>query len=104
MADFRGSDAPYLLTDVAPITSARVNELTDESDVVIGHDYEFGFVVAGDYSLGYTCVAQNDDPEAANTPDDATDAFFIHIDEQAVEVVEGATTERHFPEGFVPAT
>ncbi|WP_076415656.1 DUF4382 domain-containing protein [Shewanella sp. UCD-KL12] len=102
MADFRGEDVPYLLTEVAPITSARVNELTNDSEEVIGHEYEFGFVVAGDYSLGYTCVAQNDDPEAANTPDDETDAFFIHLDEQDVTITEGGTTERHFPETFVP--
>ncbi|AQS38312.1 protein of unknown function (DUF4382) [Shewanella psychrophila] len=104
MADFRGDEVPYLLTEVAPISSARVNEITDESEAVIGHEYEFGFVVAGDYSLGYTCVAQNDDPETANTPEDVTDAFFIHLDEQGLEVTEGATTERHFPETFVPTS
>ena len=104
MADFRGDDVPYLLTEVAPISSARVNEITDESEAVIGHEYEFGFVVAGDYSLGYTCVAQNDDPEMANTPEDVTDAFFIHVDEQGLEVTEGTTTERHFPEVFVPTS
>ncbi|WP_394203959.1 DUF4382 domain-containing protein [Shewanella waksmanii] len=101
MADFR-ADAD-LLTQVAPITSARVNEIVDENEAVIGHGYEFGFVVADSYALGYTCVAQNDDPEAPNSPDDEVNPFFIHIDEQAVIVNEGETTERHFPQAYVPS-
>ncbi len=103
MADFRGEEVPYILTEIAPIASARVNPITDDTEAVIGHEYEFGFVVAGTYSLGYTCVAQNDDPEAANTPDDETDPFFIHIDEQAITVIVEETTERHFPEAFDPS-
>ncbi|NRB22995.1 DUF4382 domain-containing protein [Shewanella sp.] len=102
MADFRGDEVPYLLTEVAPIASARVNEITDGAEAVIGHEYEFGFVVAGDHSLGYTCVAQNDDPDAANKPDDLTDAFFIHVDEQSVDVILEETVERHFPIDFDP--
>ncbi|MCE9687586.1 DUF4382 domain-containing protein [Shewanella sp. AS16] len=99
MADFRPE--ADLGTQVAPIASARVNELLDDNQQVIGHDYEFGFVVAGTYSLGYSCVAQNDDPDLVNAPTDTDNAFFLHADEQAVVVSDGTATERNFPEGFV---
>ena len=93
MDDFR--DAASELIMVAPIAAARVNPVVDENDQVISHDYEFGFVVANNYSLGYTCVAQHDDPELPNTPADDP-AFFIHADEQEVIVINGETTQRDF--------
>ncbi|MCL2917764.1 DUF4382 domain-containing protein [Shewanella litorisediminis] len=89
---------------VAPLAVARVNEITNAEEVVTGHDYEFGFVVTGDYALGYTCVAQNDDPEADNSPTDVEMPFFIHADEQDVTVTKGETTTRHFPGDFTPAS
>ncbi|WP_299790006.1 DUF4382 domain-containing protein [uncultured Shewanella sp.] len=101
MADFRAENEPYLLTEVAPMASTRVNPILNEEEVEIGHGYEFGFLDAGTYSLGYTCVSQNDDPDNADNLE-STPAFFIHIDEQTVEVTLGETTERHFPEAFVP--
>jgi hypothetical protein len=101
MVDFR-PDADITAPQVAPIASARVNPILDENDQEVGYEYEFGFVSAGTYSLGYTCVAQHDDPETANKPDDLEAPFFIHIDEQSVEVTNGVTTERHFPMAFVP--
>lgn len=101
MADFRAEDEPYLLTEVAPLASARVNPILNEEEVEIGQGYEFGFVSADTYSLGYTCVAQNDDPDNADNLE-STPPFFMHIDEQTVEVTLEETTERHFPESFVP--
>lgn len=89
---------------VAPLAVARVNEMTNAEEVVTGHDYEFGFVVTGDYALGYTCVAQNDNPEADNSPTDVEMPFFIHADEQDVTVTKGETTTRHFPGDFTPAS
>ncbi|ASJ98108.1 DUF4382 domain-containing protein [Shewanella marisflavi] len=103
MVDFR-PDADVVELQVAPIASARVNPITDDAENVTGYEYEFGFVAASTYSLGYTCVAQNDDPESVNTPEDVEAPFFLHIDEQDVVVTEGTTTERHFPMDFVPAT
>ncbi|QYK01086.1 DUF4382 domain-containing protein [Shewanella psychrotolerans] len=103
MVDFR-PDADVVEPQVAPIASARVNPITDDAENVTGYEYEFGFVAANTYSLGYTCVAQNDDPESVNTPEDVEAPFFLHIDEQDVVVTEGTTTERHFPMDFVPAT
>ncbi|MGS0826039.1 DUF4382 domain-containing protein [Shewanella sp. 0m-8] len=104
MADFR--TGPNILTQVAPITSARVNPILNGSDNVTGYEYEFGFVVADTYSLGYTCLAQNDDPEESNVrePDDGSLPFFIDSAEQAVTVTAGETTERNFPESFAPVT
>ena len=64
---------------------------------VVGHDYEFGFVVAGDYSLGYTCLAQNDDPDVSNNPDDVEAPFFIHAAETGVTVTANGVAERNFP-------
>ncbi|MBT1444035.1 DUF4382 domain-containing protein [Shewanella sp. JM162201] len=79
---------------VSPLAVARVNDILDGSGNVTGHGYEFGFVVAGSYALGYTCVAQNDDPEAANSPTDEVAPFFIHADSQDVVVTKGQTTVR----------
>ena len=95
MIDFR-LEAVIVDPQVAPIASARVNPVTDETETVTGYEYEFGFVAAANYSLGYTCLAQNDDPEVANGPDDVEAPFFIHVDEQDVTVTQGATTERDF--------
>lgn len=94
MGDFR-SDAP-VAPQVAPIASARVNDIIDANEQVIGQGYEFGFVVAGNYSLGYTCVAQNDDPELSNTPDDLEQPFFIQADKQAVTVTQGTVANGDF--------
>jgi len=93
MDDFR--DAASELTMVAPIAAARVTPVVGDNDQVISNDYEFGFVVANNYSLGYTCVAQHDDPELPDTPEDDP-AFFLHAAEQDVVVINGETTERDF--------
>ncbi|PKH04955.1 DUF4382 domain-containing protein [Moritella sp. Urea-trap-13] len=93
MDDFR--DAAGELTKVAPIAAARVNPVVDDNGQVISNDYEFGFVVANNYSLGYTCTTQHDDPELPNTPEDYP-AFFLHVAEQNVIVINGETTERDF--------
>lgn len=97
MADFR--DADYSEDEVAPIASARVNPALDASGDVESYGYEFGFVSAETYSLGYTCLAQNDDPEDTNIaePDDGSLPFFLSADEQSVVVVENETTVRDFP-------
>ncbi|QDF66640.1 hypothetical protein FJQ87_07890 [Shewanella sp. SNU WT4] len=93
MSDFRGAATPA--PQVAPIAAARVNDILNANKQVIGQGYELGFVVAGNYSLGYTCVAQNDDPEAINRQDDAA-PFFIFADTQAVVVTKGVATEANF--------
>ncbi len=54
MADFRAESEPYLLTEVAPVAAARVNPILDADENEIGQGYEFGFLEAGTYSLGYT--------------------------------------------------
>ena len=99
MDDFRTADS--IAPQVAPIASARVNPVYDDSDpeVVIGYEYEFGFVVASDdgYSLGYTCVAQNDDPDLE---EGITEGFIIYRAQQEVEVTVGETAVGDFP---VPA-
>ncbi|HEY7867021.1 MAG TPA: DUF4382 domain-containing protein [Psychromonas sp.] len=74
---------------VAPIASARANAIN--ADSTQGYSYEFGFVVAGSYSLGYTCTAQSHDPELAD------DAFSIHSAVTPVEVTaENPTTAATF--------
>jgi hypothetical protein len=100
MSDFR-SDA-VVAPQIAPIASARVNDILDQSNQVIGQGYEFGFVVAGSYSLGYTCVAQNDDPDVNNAPDDLEVPFFIHADTQAVIVTNGTVANGDFSETLIP--
>lgn len=95
MGDFRAADVPTLITQVAPITAARVNEIKDSENNLTGYGYEFGFVAAGTYSLGYTCTPQNDDPDAANGPADA-EPFIIYSDEQGVIVTNEETVVRDF--------
>ncbi len=59
-------------------------------------EYEFGFVTAGNYSLGYTCLANNnDDADAANGAEDDF-PFVIYADEQDVVVINEESTERDF--------
>lgn len=94
MQDFR--IAQDTATAIGPIAAARVNGITDANGQVIGHEYEFGFVAAGDYSLGYTCLAQNDDPDESNKADDANAPFFIHDAVLGVNVSAKGVAEHHF--------
>ncbi|MFT6986190.1 MAG: hypothetical protein ACJAT7_002011 [Psychromonas sp.] len=93
MADFR--DTAYIDLEVAPIASARVNPIYDATDpeLIVGHQYEFGFVVAGDYSLGYSCTAQNDSADLAEGVDQG---FVMYNAQQGVTVTAEATTQRDF--------
>ncbi|GAA5193720.1 DUF4382 domain-containing protein [Ferrimonas gelatinilytica] len=84
MADFRTTDG-YLDTESAPFTAARVDE---------EGNYEMGFVVAGNYSLGYTCVAQNDDPDMNDMAEEG--GFFFFADAADVTVNLEEVTEVNF--------
>lgn len=58
---FEGADAEVDDVDAIepePITTGLV-EVNNDGDYV----YEIGFVLAGEYTLGFTCEAANDDPE-----------------------------------------
>jgi len=58
---FAGADAEVDDVDAnepEPVTTGLV-EVNNDGDYV----YEIGFVLAGDYTLGFTCEAANDDPE-----------------------------------------
>lgn len=65
MGDFRADIIPqeyYMDKQLnAPLASTKVNQRIDGSDVF--YEYEFGFVLAGDYSIAYTCTSDN--PETA---------------------------------------
>lgn len=69
-------------TEPEPITSSLV-EVNNNGD----YEYEIGFVVAGEYTLGFTCQAANDDPET----DDA-----IEFTAQNVTVVANETVVLDF--------
>ncbi len=94
MSDF--DDDADTTSEIAPIAAARVNEVTDANGQVIEHNYEFGFVVAGNYSLGYTCLAQNDDPDVSNHSDDLAAPFFVHLAQSGVAVAAQRVTEANF--------
>lgn len=100
MSDFRSEAVVAPIT--APIAAARVNDIVDQNNQVIGQGYEFGFVVAGSYSVGYTCVAQYDDPDINNTPDDINQPFFIYADKQAVIVTNGTVANGDFTDTLNP--
>ncbi|MCG9698249.1 DUF4382 domain-containing protein [Shewanella sp. Isolate11] len=97
MVDFR-LDADILAPQVAPVAAARVNEILDDANNVTGYEYEFGFVAAGNYQLGYTCSAQNDDPEVSNPADDlnAPVKIFAAYSDTNITVTEGETAEANF--------
>lgn len=61
MGDFRG-DLQQDLNMIAPTASALVTSSEIPEDG-IAYNYEFGFVKAGNYSIGYTCA---DDPDTAD--------------------------------------
>ncbi|WP_372882204.1 DUF4382 domain-containing protein [Psychromonas sp.] len=79
---------------VAPIASARANAINDDSTQ--GYEFEFGFVVAGTYNLGYTCTASNDDPAETNVETTDDETFFIYAAAEAVEVTSEQTTTQNF--------
>jgi len=95
MVDFRAS-ADVAATQVAPIAAARAEPVTDGGSTVTGYSYELGFVVAGEYSLGFTCLAQNDD---ADTVDQAADSepFFLTDAAGPITVSADATTTQNLP-------
>ncbi|QDO86012.1 DUF4382 domain-containing protein [Shewanella psychropiezotolerans] len=86
MEDFRPA-----ATLTAPLAATRANPVL-EADEITGYSYEFGFIEAGSYQLGFTCVADNDDPETEQAG--ATDpVFFIHQATTGnVDVTIGATS------------
>ncbi|WP_256261056.1 hypothetical protein [Shewanella sp. NIFS-20-20] len=90
MSDFCPSvNAPNVL----PLASAKVNvELNSGL-----HEYEFGFVNPARYSLGYTCVAQHDDPDSAHNADDNIATFKIFADAQNVLVTADQDSVQNFP-------
>lgn len=95
MVDFRDV-ASVAVTEAAPIAAARVEAVTEDS-VITGYSYEFGFVTAGDYSLGLTCTAQNDDAEAVNLATGGADTFFLSAYTNGVSVAADSTTSRDLP-------
>ncbi len=92
MGDFRITET--IAPQVAPTASARVNPVKNDLDEVIANKYEFGFVAAGTYSLGYTCTFQYDDPDSEQA---VSDGFIMHAAELDVPVTAGLTTVRDFP-------
>jgi hypothetical protein len=95
MVDFRPDEDLDMDTQRSPIAAARVQSLTDESGDPAGYGYEIGYVVAGEYSLGSSCLGQNDLPEEVNLPTDEK-PFFLTAEERQVMVEQGMTTERNF--------
>ncbi|RTR40379.1 DUF4382 domain-containing protein [Shewanella canadensis] len=88
MEDFRPE-----ATLTAPLAAARAKPEFEEDGVTItGYNYEFGFIAADSYQLGFTCVADNDDPETEQGA--STDpVFFIHqATSENVVVILGATS------------
>ena len=69
----------------APIATANV--VMDDDGT--GYEFEIGFVAAGDYTLGYTCVAHIDDAQTL-------DADFTLYDSTAISVVAGEDTDVTF--------
>ncbi|MCH1929569.1 DUF4382 domain-containing protein [Shewanella sp. A25] len=83
MRDFRPE--ANSVDNIMPITAGRVVEVVDSNGVVTGHEYvvDIHLPYGYDYdyrALGYTCLAQNDDPNAANNPTDSQAPFYIFTD------------------------
>jgi len=80
---------------VAPLAAATVQEVKDADDNITGYDYEFGFVTAATYSLGYSCLAQLDDQEV-NDMATGTPAFFLFAEQTGVVVSNAVSSVRDF--------
>lgn len=68
-----------------PVTTTLVD--TDETGVTT-YEYDLSFLNAGDYTLSFTCEADQDDPEAADS--------LMWEGTQTVTVTADQTTEAHF--------
>ncbi|HEY5716699.1 MAG TPA: DUF4382 domain-containing protein [Psychromonas sp.] len=89
MSDIR--DAQVILPQVAPISRVEATLVNSENEEE-GYKFEFPAVYGGTYSLGYTCMANNDDPDATNVPDE----FIIYTAQQNISVTVGETTAVDF--------
>ncbi|MCZ6415566.1 DUF4382 domain-containing protein [Vibrio parahaemolyticus] len=72
----------------APVAVANVNESQDEEGNTT-YSYEFGYIGPGTYSIGYTCTAYIDTPDAHETSEDG---FLIYQHYTPVDVVETELT------------
>ncbi len=78
---------PFFESDLAtPLTAANVNY----DEATNSYSYEFGFVAPGQYSLGYTCSANDDSQEELTQGEE----FSIYKGSTAVSV-EGAGTANY---------
>lgn len=93
MGDFVATD---VTGEVAPVAAARVNPVTDSQGQVTGYQYEIGYLVAGSYSLGYSCLAQNDDAELDNNATDEASPFKVFAAGSDVTVTKGQTATSDF--------
>ncbi|MGI2261377.1 DUF4382 domain-containing protein [Shewanella sp. GXUN23E] len=91
MSDFRSGAVE--LGQQLPLASARV---VQDDSTPTSYDYEFGFVAAGTYTVGYTCLAQNDDPDADNNADDVDAPFKMFAASGNLTVVAGEDTHYNF--------
>ncbi|WP_207061845.1 DUF4382 domain-containing protein [Motiliproteus sp. SC1-56] len=95
MVDFRLAEQ-VSTGQSSPIAAAQAVPEEDGLGNITGYNYELAFVAPGDYSLGFTCLAQNDDPERADTLE--TDPpFFLFAAEPDVTVSAGEVSVRNFP-------
>ncbi len=93
MVDFRLAEQVVAM-EVAPLAASAVEEVLDAEGNTV-YEYEFGFVAAGSYSLGYSCLGQNDDQEVDNMPT-GTATFSLFSEQSDVVVVPGQGAERDF--------
>lgn len=77
---------------IAPIAVANVSMVDELAEDPV-YEYEFGYVQAGTYSVGYTCTAYLDSAESEET---VVEGFYIHRQHAPVEVLEGEHTEQNF--------
>jgi hypothetical protein len=85
MLDLR--EDPAVAPEVAPIARS-IAIINDAGD----YEYEFPAVYEGSYSLGYTCMADNDLADENNI----ADAFIIYAAQQDIAVAIGTTTTVDF--------
>lgn len=80
------------LAEDNPLTVANVKQNPDTGE----YEYEIGFVLAGDYTLAFTCQSLDDD--------ESTDDSIAFADSAGVTVTAGETTSRDFPSDTVTAS
>lgn len=89
-ADF--GDVDGSIGSIKPITSSLLTFVPNDGSGDSYHEYEFGFLDAGTYSIAYTCTANEDASDEDELPITSGDTFTFYKKVSGEVVTVGSTT------------